>query len=169
MTTNKFLTVINGIASVVTAIASSGGAGDANKIIATGSDGKIDPTLMPTGIGASTESIQASENLAAGDFVNLHDVSGSSRVRKADASNGRLAHGFVLAAATSGQNATVYQQGKNTALSGLSAGQTRWLSASAAGTSTATPPSTAGQTLQVLGVCYSATMLLFEFNEPIQL
>lgn len=162
MSTNKFLTkATSGITRLVEAIAASAGAGDANKIIATGSDGRIDESLMPTGIGADVDTLPATENLAAGDFVNVYDVAGTASVRKADASNGRDANGFVKAAVTSGQNATVYKGGSNEELTSLTAGTTYYLSASSPGTATATAPTASGQIIQELGVAFSATSIAF--------
>ncbi len=46
MTTNRFLTIASGVRRLVTAIASSSGATDASKIVATGSDGRIHPSLI---------------------------------------------------------------------------------------------------------------------------
>ncbi|WP_289241264.1 hypothetical protein, partial [Delftia sp.] len=76
--------------------------------------GRIDNSMMPVGIGADTAVIAASEALAAGDWVNMWNSTGA-KVRKADATtSGKEAHGFVLAAVTSGANATVYFEGTNT-------------------------------------------------------
>ena len=119
---------------------------------------------MPTGIGPDTVTIEASENLAAGDFINIHDSSGP-RVRKADASNTRPANGFVLAAVTSGQSATVYLSGRNTELTSLTPGTRYYLSATTAGAVTATAPSASGELVQYLGAVDSATSLVFEDND----
>jgi hypothetical protein len=74
---------------------------------------------MPTGIGADTASITASEALAAGDLVNIYDSTGA-KCRKADAStSGKEAHGFVLAAVESAASATVYFEGSNTQVTGI--------------------------------------------------
>jgi hypothetical protein len=137
MATNRFLTIIGGVQRLVTAIAASAGAADANKVIATGSDGRLDPTFLPAGVEMQTEAIVASESLGAGDFINIWDNAGTRSVRKADASNGRFANGYVLAATTSGQTATVFKTGSNSALSGLAIGTVRFLSATTAGTATA--------------------------------
>ena len=162
MSTNKFLTIVTGgVQRLVTAISSSAGAGDANKIIATDSTGKIDSTLFPTGLGAETVSMTASENLSAGHFVNVWLDSGTPKVRKADASNGRDANGFVLAAVTSGNAATVYQMGNNNQLSSLTADTLYYLSATTAGTPTATAPSTSGQIIQELGTAFSSSSIPF--------
>lgn len=48
---STYLTVLNGLAKLVTAIATSAGAGDANKLVRTGADGKLDSSLMPTSGG----------------------------------------------------------------------------------------------------------------------
>jgi len=166
MSTNRFLTIKNGLRTLATAIAQSTGATDASKVISTNSAGKLDASFLPSGIGLQTEAMIAGESLAAGDFVNIFDNSGTRNCRKADASNGRMAQGYVLEAVSSGQNATVYKTGSNPALSGLTPGQLRYLSPTTAGTSTATAPSASGQIIQVLGYAESATSILFEFDEP---
>lgn len=159
MSSNKFLSKVSGITTLLTAIATSAGVGDANKIVMTDSAGKLDSTLMPSGIGADTASILASENLSAGDFVNVYDNAGTPNCRKADASNGRDANGFVLAPVTSGNNATVYKSGNNNQLTSLTAGTTYYLSGSTAGAPTSTAPSTG--MIQELGTAFSSTALNF--------
>lgn len=167
MAAPRYLNLVSGVTTQVVA-ASAGGAGNEEKIPSLDASGLLPLTMMPSGLGPDTETIQASENLSAGDFVNVHDSTGA-RARKADASNGRIAHGFVIAAVTSGQNATVYFEGANTQLSSLTPGETRFLSATTPGASTATAPSTAGQTVQRLGVSVSATRLNFEPSAPVTL
>lgn len=154
-------------ATIVNAKATSAGAGDAGKVVQLDGAGRIDATMMPVGIGADTAIIQASENLAAGDFVNVHNSSGA-RVRKADATTaGKEAHGFVLGAVSSGANATVYFEGTNTGVSGMTPG-TVFL-ATTAGGATGTAPSASGNVVQKLGVAISATAINFERGEPIVL
>ncbi len=153
--------------ALVNAVASSAGAGDAGKIAQLDGAGRLDATLMPVGIGADTALIQASENLAAGDFVNIHN-SGGARVRKADATAaGKPAHGFVLAGVTSGANATVYFEGTNNQVTGQTPGDV--FLQTTAGTAGATCPSGAGNVAQKLGVATSATAINFERGEPITL
>jgi hypothetical protein len=166
MATNKFLTFLSNKIQFVTAIASSAGAGDANKIISTGSDGLIDPTLMPTGIGADTQSVVASENLSAGDWVNVYDNGGTPSVRKADANPERACTGFVLSSVSSAANATVYRSGTNTALTGLTTGTYYYLSATA-GTGTATAPTTSGDVIQGLGYAATSSSIAFQPTTPI--
>ena len=162
MSSNRFLSLVGGVQQLLTAIATSAGAGDANKIVMTDGSGKLDTTFMPTGIGPDTVTIQASEALAAGDFVNIHDDTGA-RVRKADATNTRPANGFVLASVTSGQSATVYLSGRNTSLTSLTIGARYYLSDTAAGGVATTAPADSG-IVQYLGTAASGDSLVFEDN-----
>jgi len=164
MSTNKFLTYINGIKSLTTGISTSAGAGDADKLVATTSSGKLDSTLLPAGIGVSTVNALASEAISAGDFVNLFNDEGVLTVRKADNSNGRDAKGFVLAAISSAATGTVYLNGQNTSVTSLTPGTGYFLGVS--GGSVTTAPTTSGTIIQLLGYTLSATNLMFEFDEP---
>lgn len=147
----------------------STGAPEAGDLVALDGTGKLDPSVLPTGIGADTASVVSSENLAAGDLVNIYDNAGTPNVRKADASVPlKEAHGFVLAAVTSPAAATVYFEGSNTQVTGLTAGR-RYLSATVPGGTTATAPSGAGQVVQRVGIATSATVLNFEAAQPIVL
>lgn len=146
----------------------SAGAGDAGELVALDAAGKLDPSVLPSGIGPDTQSIEASENLAAGDLVNIHDVGGAWRVRKADASSiTTRAWGFVKAAVTSGNQATVYFEGSNDVLSGLTPDP--YFLSETAGLVTDTPPTTSGAIVQGVGVSASATVLNFEPQQPIVL
>jgi hypothetical protein len=165
MSTNRFLGLIGGVKTWFTALQTSAGATDANKIVMTASNGRLDSSLMPVGIGAATQSIVASEALVAGDFVNIFDNAGTPNCRKADSSNGRAAHGFVLIAVASAANATVYLGGSNTARTGLVSGSQYYLSTS--GNIATTAPSAAGQIIQNMGAAASATVLQFDHDDPI--
>lgn len=154
------LTITNGTTT-------SAGAGDADKLVALDASGRIDSTMMPVGIGADTKSITTSEALAAGDLVNIHNSSGA-KARKADATTaGKEAHGFVLSAYGSAVAATVYFEGTNTAVTGLTPG-VQFLAVTA-GLSDETPPSAAGNVVQRVGLAVSATELNFEGGVPIVL
>ncbi len=131
----------------------STGAGNAGDVVALDSGGKLDVSVLPTGIGPDVVVIEASENLGAGDFVNIYESAGTAYVRRADASApnaGEIAHGFVLNNVNSGDNATVYFEGNNDQLSGLTPGTT-----------------TTGESLQILGVATSATSINVEIGKPI--
>ena len=165
MSTNQFLSKnVNGKTELRTAIETSSGAGDANKIIQTDSTGRIDPSFMPTGIGADTETITVSEPLTAGDFVNIYDDTGRT-ARLADVDNGRVAHGFVLESVSNGQDATIYKGGTNTALSGLAPGAEYFLTNG--GDATTTPAiANPAQIIQSLGYASDAGELVFTFQSP---
>jgi hypothetical protein len=152
-------------ASIVT---SAGGANDGD-LVALDPSGKLDASVMPAGFGQNTALIVASEALAAGDLVNIHNSTGS-KVRKADATTeGREADGFVLAAVANAATATVYLTGNRiTGLTGMTPGARQFL-ATTAGTRTETPPSTSGNVVQVVGKAIDATTLIFEPEEPVTL
>lgn len=154
----QFLTLINNVRTLVEAITTSAGAADADKIVATNAAGVIDITLLPSGIGANTKSIQASEALSAGDFINIHN-SGGARVRLADATdNTKPAHGYVIDNVLSGAMATVYFDDINTGLSGLTIGETYALSTTPGDVVALSAAAAAsGNIIQQLGVAISAT------------
>lgn len=127
----------------------------ANKVVKLDGSGKLDVTVMPSGIGADTAIITASEALSAGDWVNIYNNSGA-KVRKADATTtGKLAHGYVTAAVSNGNPATVYFEGSNSNVTGMTPGEV-YLSTTP-GVGTNTPPSTAGNVVQKIGFATSAT------------
>lgn len=139
----------------------------ANKIPKLDGSGKLDVTVMPVGIGADTAVITASEALAAGDFVNVWNSTGS-KVRKADATTaGKHAMGFVLSAVSNGAAATVYFEGTNTQVTGMTPGDV-FLSTTA-GLATGTAPSASGNIVQPIGIATSATSINFQYNRPITL
>lgn len=153
--------------TIINAVDESAGAGDAGKTVILDSTGRIDNSMMPVGIGADTAVIEASEALAAGDFVNVWNDSGA-KVRKADATTaGKEAHGFVLAAVSSAANATVYFEGTNTQVTGMTPGNV--FLATTAGVATSTAPSASGNVVQRLGFAVSATAINFEAQQPIVL
>lgn len=161
---DKFLYLNSGVPTEKTATATSSGAADAGKIVALNASGDLDSSMLPPGIGADTATVAATENLAAGDFVNIYNSSGA-KCRKADASTaGKHAHGFVLAAVTSGQNATIYFEGTNNQVTGATAGDV-YLSASVPGGFTATAPSGSGNVVQRLGIAVSATEINAECGQ----
>ena len=104
----------------------------------------------------------ASEALGAGDLVNIWNDSGTTKARLADASASKQADGFVLVNVDSGDPATVYSQGANDQLSGLTGGEEQYLSANVPGGVTATAPTGSGNLVQRVGKAYSATALEFK-------
>jgi hypothetical protein len=164
---NKYLSNASGALQEVEASASSAGVGDAGKIVALDTSGKLDNSLMPTGIGAETKLVAASENLSAGDWVNIY-LDSTAKCRKADASDpAKRVHGFVLGAVTAPANATIYLEGINNQISSLTVGAMYFLSGSSAGAETATAPTTTGYIVQEVGVAISDTEISFEPSKPI--
>lgn len=173
MTTRKLLTHTGtGDMAEYAGITTSAGAASAGDVPVLDATGRLDPSMMPPGVGAENEVIVASGALGNGDFVNVYNNAGTANCRKADASaSGGLAkraHGYVLAAVASGANATVYTDGKNNQVTGLSAGEV-FLSDTTPGKATNTPPTGSGKIVQSLGVAVSATELNTGFGRPILL
>lgn len=153
--------------SIVNGKNASAGAGDAGKLAALDAAGKLDLTMMPTGIGADSAVITASEALAAGDFVNIWNSTGA-KARKADATvAGKEAHGFVLAAVSNGNPATVYFEGTDTAVTGQTPGPV-FLSTTA-GLASNAAPSGSGNVVQRVGFAISATAINFQSQPPVTL
>ena len=144
---------------------SSSGVGDAGKGVALGTDGKLDLTFFPAGIGTPVSTFTASEALAAGDLVNLWSDSGTVKARKADASvASKQAHGYVKSAVSANAQASVYTEHGSliSGLTGMTAGSEYFLSATVPGGAATAIPSGAGQLVQYIGIAKSATELYFE-------
>lgn len=147
----------------------SAGSGDVGKFPQFDANGKLDVSVLPSGIGAESESAVASEALAAGVFVNTFDNAGTKSVRMANGSTpGLEANGYVTSAFAAAATATVFTDGANTSRSGLTPGATYYLGATA-GSVTLVPLTTAGQIHQKIGKASSATSIVFEHFDPITL
>jgi hypothetical protein len=106
--------------------------------------------------------LNASESLAAGDWINIS----ASFVRKASSTDTtKQCHGFVITAVSSGSAATIYYNGVNPALSGLTVGARYFLSAS--GAESVNAPTTTGQLSQEVGVAISTTAILTNIGPAI--
>ena len=151
----------------VETVDTSAGAGDAGAIPSLDDGGRLAANMMPTGVAADQFTVPASENLDAGDFVNAWDNAGTVNVRKADNSNGREADGYVLAAVTSGNSATVHYSDQNDQMTGLTVGADYYLAT--AGAATTTQPTTSGDLVQHLGKAISATTMQVRISDPIEL
>lgn len=114
--------------------------------------------------GPSSFTATASEALSSGQFVNFWNNSGTPSIRKADASLGYEAIGYVLAAYSTSDTVTVYTEGENTGLSALSIGPL-WLST---GGSVTTSVPTTGNLVQKLGFAKSSTVIEFIPGVPVQ-
>lgn len=94
MAGNKYLRIgTSGRPQENASVNSSSGAGDANKIVALNAAGQIDSTMLPE---IPTFSVLASENLAAGDLINLWDDTGTLKMRTADNTSAtKSADGYI--------------------------------------------------------------------------
>jgi hypothetical protein len=166
---DKYQSLISGRETMVEATVVSTGVAEAGDLVALDATGKLDVSVLPTGVGPAVQIILASENLSAGNFVNVYDNAGTPNVRLADSTNDRRAVGYVLSSVISGNNATVYFEGKNDQLAGLTAGQRLYLDA--AGAVTSTVPSLGGGDVihQYLGKALSATAMDVEIADEIVL
>jgi len=149
-------------------VAVSAGAADADKLVATGANGKIDASLLP----ASEEfGKEASEAIDALDFVNVFDDGGTEKVRKADASNfSTRATGYVLDNYLLGDTAQVLGEGIISGFSGLTIGEPVFLDTTTSGGITQTPDltNTGGSDIwQQIGEAVSATEIRVEIGEAI--
>jgi hypothetical protein len=141
----------------------SAGAGDSGEFVILAATGKIDPSVLPNGVGADATTGTAGEALNAGDIVY---ISNTGTVLKADATTpAKQARGYVLVAVANAAVATVFFDESNTAVTGLTPGATYYLSATP-GLVTATPPITTGQIVQQIGFATSATSLHVNIQEP---
>lgn len=165
MAGQKFINLSSGQLQEVVS-AQVGGEGYENKIPSLDSTGRLAATMMPSGIGAETKEITASEILSAGNLVNIFNSSGT-KCRKADCSNGRRAHGFVLAGVALGDPATVYLDGNITSLTGKTQGASQFLST--AGAMAEVPPITSTNIVQEIGYAVSDTEVTFDSQQPITL
>lgn len=162
---DKFLYNNGGRPAEKEAKVSSAGASDAGKIVALDADGRLNLTVMPSGVGPSTVSIVASESLVSGALVNIWDNLGTPNIRNADATtNGKPAHGYVTGAYSALQTATVYLSGQNTAVTGRTPGKTQYLSTTP-GQMTETAPSASGNLVQMIGPAANATTVRFQPQE----
>lgn len=166
MAASRYINVVAGKLKQIVASVT----GTADAIPAGDSTGKLDISWMPTGVGAEVLVCATSENLAAGDFVNIYLNAGVITARKADATNNtKPAHGFVLSAVTSPANATVYfESNTNTAVTGLTIGSDYYLGTTA-GTITTTPPAAAGNIIQFIGRAQLTTAINFINSDTIEI
>ncbi|WP_462382331.1 hypothetical protein [Pseudomonas sp. Marseille-QA0892] len=175
MAAKSFIRLVGGKLRQIAATVVSTGAGNGGDIVALDDTGKLDPSVMPTGIGANTNVGTASEALTAGSFVQFFTNAGALGVRKADNSNNRPADGYVTANVANGSQATVYPlDGTNSNLTGLTPGADYWLGT--AGGVIAVPldetlPANQGtnKVSQYLGKAQSATALITTDSDAVVL
>lgn len=144
------------------ATVTSAGAANAGDVVALDATGRLDESVMPSGFGDDAKMMAAGEDLNAGDYVNIYDDGGVTKVRKADATtSGKPCNGFVKAAALTGEQVKVFFEGTNDQVTGFTGGDRVFLSTTP-GQGTATAPAAAGNYLQIVGVATEATSVDFE-------
>lgn len=164
MPIQHFISRVNGTFKRVFALDKSTGSADAGKVVALNVEGKIDKTMLPDAVDTA-DLIPTTENLSAGDFVNIYRTEGGIlSVRLADNSNARIAHGFVKEAFTTGTTASIYTLGViNAHVTGLAIGERCYLGTT--GKVMQTPLDEAsnantGYISQYLGIAKSANEIL---------
>lgn len=111
--------------------------------------------------------VPAFEDLAAGDYVDLFDDSGTLKARLAiadDKNNPKKGDGYVDSAVTTGNTATVFGGGTNINVSGLTKGDDVFLSSTVPGGVTTTAPSGGATFAQPLGTAISATSMVVDID-----
>ena len=140
--------------------------GDEAKLGAS-SEKAVTPAALKTKLDATVSAI-ATENIAAGDVVNIYTTTNGLRVRRAVASDPqRFANGHVRSAVISGDSVDVRLQDVLES-SGLTPGLPYYLSATA-GKITRTLPTVSGTIVQKVGRAISATELRFEPDEAMRI
>lgn len=172
MAAKSFIRLVSGKLRAIQATVVSLGAANDGDIVALDTTGKLDPSVLPVGVGPDVKILEATEDVAVGDYVNIFDDTGTPKVRLADNSNGREAHGFIPTGgnATTGNNATVYFEGPNPNLSGLLAGQRAYLGVAGNFITTPLVPITdTGKIHQLLGTAIDATTVNTDIDDCVVL
>ena len=163
---SKYLKVGSGSAPFqeVQANTTSSGAADAGKMVALNAAGKIDITMLPSGVGGDIRNVTAAETISAGDLVY---VNSSGEVVRADADNSRPAHGIALTAIANASNGDVaFGSYVAAGFSSLSPGASYYLSTTPGSISTSIP-NTSGALVQRVGVALSSSEFYFEPSQAI--
>jgi hypothetical protein len=142
----------------------------ANKTLTQGAGVAVTISGNNVVVGAAPVVLTASENIAAGALINVWDNAGVAEAQNANATDAtKPADGFAVVAATTGQQVQVMLPGQvDTELTGLTPGALYFLDVNPGGV-VATPPSTAGNLVQQVGKAISATSLIFNPHQGIQL
>lgn len=166
-----FLARVSGRLQQVFATVVSNGAANSGDIVALGTDGRLDETLMPLGIGANIVVAEASEAISAGRFVNLFYDTGVLKMRLADNSNLRPAWGYVRESITADTAGSAYRiNTTNANMSALTPGADYWLGVAGGVIDTPLNAETdTGKVDQYLGVAASATELVTVEQAPVYL
>lgn len=168
MAGQKFVNLQSGILKEVVTV-QTGGTGSENLIPSLDAAGKLDVSMMPTGVAPDVEVVTASEALSASNpFVYIK--SDGQVANASGAVSGNPCVGFITASYASGAtDVKVYFEGRVTGLTELTVGARYYLSDTTAGSITATPVSGAGKLHQYIGRAVTATTISFEADDHIVL
>lgn len=172
MADDVFNSLVDGKTKSIRPVSVSTGVAEAGKVIKTDAAGKIDVSLLPTGVGPDTLDAPASENLSAGDYVNIWNDAGTTKLRKADNSNNRPAHGFIKASVTAPAIAKMFYEGANDSVSGKTRGARQYLGTAGASIETPLDPNVDfGPNVihQYLGVAESPTAINTDIEDCVEL
>lgn len=167
MAAKKYVKYLNGELALQAASVTSTGVANDGDLVALDSSGKLDVSVLPTGVGPEVAILVATEALNAGDYVNIWNDAGTPKVRLADNSNGRRAHGYVKASVSISANATVYFEGDNDSLSSLVAGGDVYLGTAGGVIQTPLAETAVGSISQKLGVARAATIVSTDIDKTI--
>lgn len=162
---DKYLSIgADGRDTEIEATATSTGVAEAGKIPALDGTGRLDPSLMPVGVGPDVSNLEATENISSGKYVNIWDDGGTPKVRLADNSNDRPAHGFVKDTVLSGANVNVFFEGPNLNVTGRTPGARQFLGVNGGVTETR-PVAPAALIVQFLGIAVSTTAINTDIDD----
>lgn len=114
--------------------------------------------------------VQASEAIVAGNFVNVCNTAGNLRVRKARANDPlTFANAFAPAAISSGASGRCIFGGWNLNITVAAPAAEVWLSDAAGGAFVTTPPTASGSIIQPLGVAIAGVGINFTPRERVLL
>ena len=163
----KFITVENGNKRLKVATSVSTGLTDAGKVMCTNSEGVLDTSMLPKGIGLDVYSAITSVALTPYQMVNIYNNAGVPTVKLAQANAvGTEAIGYVKDTYAIGDTALVYIEGEFN-MSGATVNTNYFLSDTVAGEITSTAPTSGGTFIQRVGRCYDIGKVRFEQDEVI--
>jgi hypothetical protein len=166
MPAEKYIALVNGVLTEVSATVTGGTAAQDGKVPALDSTGRIDQSLMPVGVTPDTYAGTASE--ALNPINPLVYVKADGTVANASAtSGGNPCTGFILSSAAQNAQATVFFEGRITGLTGLTAGARYYLSDVTPGGVTASPVSGTGKLHQYIGRALTSTTITFECDDHV--
>lgn len=142
------------------------GAPDAGKLIAANQFGFVDPSFIQ---GETVQDYVASENIDAGDLINVWNDAGTAKVRKAtNTSAATRAHGFSPSSVLAAANGTFYLwKATIGGLSGLTPGERHVLGTNGDVLLASSAPTADGTIVQNVGVAKTATEFEFFADQTI--